>query len=51
MTIRHVDGHTEITEEDARQGQTGVHLRYILAFSTLLVAAGFAFAALFSQGW
>ncbi len=46
MTAKHVDGHVELPEEDARAGQTGVHLRYILIFSTLLVAVGFGLVAL-----
>lgn len=46
MTIRQVDGHVEITEEDARSGQTGVHVRYILIVSTALVMLGFGAVAL-----
>ncbi|MET0181895.1 MAG: hypothetical protein ABW199_03315 [Caulobacterales bacterium] len=46
MTARHINGHVEIGEEDVRAGQTGVHLRYILIASVLLVATGFAAAAL-----
>lgn len=41
MTALKVDDHVEIGEEDVRSGQTGVHLRYILLFSTLLVIAAF----------
>lgn len=46
MTAHRVGDHVEIEEEEVRAGQTGVHLRYILILSTLLVAAGFAAAAL-----
>jgi hypothetical protein len=38
MTAKHVGHHVELEEEEARAGQTGVHLRYILIFSTILVA-------------
>ena len=47
MSARIVEGHVEVPEEEARSGQTGLHVRYILIFSTLLVAAGFGIAALF----
>lgn len=46
MTARRVGGHVEVEEEEVRAGQTGVHVRYILIISTLLVAAGFGVAAL-----
>jgi hypothetical protein len=45
MTAHKVGEHVEIEEEDARAGQTGTHLRYILAFGVALVILGFAFAA------
>ena len=48
MTARKVANHVEIDEVDARSGQTGVHVRYILVFSTLLVALGIGVAALLS---
>ena len=48
MTAHQVEGHTEINEEDARSGRTGVHLRYILAVSLLLVVASFGMVALFN---
>lgn len=48
MTARKVANHVELDEEDARSGQTGLHVRYILAFSTILVLAGFAVAVIFS---
>ncbi|MDX2275370.1 MAG: hypothetical protein NW206_07945 [Hyphomonadaceae bacterium] len=47
MTARKVENHVEIEEMDARAGQTGMHVRYILAFSTLLVLAGFGAVAIF----
>lgn len=47
MTARKVGNHVEMVEEEARSGQTGVHVRYILVFSTLLVLIGFAAAAIF----
>lgn len=49
MTAHNVDGHVEIEEEEVRAGQTGVHLRYILITSMLLVTAGFGLAALASM--
>ena len=49
VSIRDVDDdHIEIGEEAVRSGQTGLHVRYILIYSTLLVAAGFGIAALAS---
>lgn len=48
MTIRNVGDHVEITEEDVRSGQTGVHLRYILILSTALVTLAFGAVALAS---
>ncbi|GAM99626.1 hypothetical protein U91I_03280 [alpha proteobacterium U9-1i] len=48
MTTRKVGDHVEIDKEDARAGQTGAHVRYILATSIVLVVAGFAAVAL---GW
>lgn len=37
------------TTDDARQGETGHHLRYILAFGTIgaIVALGLVFAAFY----
>ena len=49
MTARHVGDHVEVPEEEARSGQTGVHVRYVLIFSTLLVMAGLGIAAIFSE--
>jgi hypothetical protein len=47
MTARKVGGHVEVDEEEARAGQTGMHVRQILIVSTLLVLAGLAAAAFF----
>jgi hypothetical protein len=47
MTARRVANHVEIEEMEARAGQTGLHVRYILAFSTVLVLAGFGLVAIF----
>ncbi|HVY86094.1 MAG TPA: hypothetical protein VG943_13240 [Caulobacterales bacterium] len=46
MRAHDVDGHIEIDEEEVRSGQTGVHVRYILIYSSLLVALGFGIVAL-----
>jgi hypothetical protein len=48
MSARPVGDHVEVSEEEARSGQTGMHVRYVLIFSTLLVLLGFGAAALFS---
>ncbi len=48
MTANKVGDHVELDGEDARSGQTGVHLRYILIASILLVVAGFALVAVAS---
>ena len=50
MVTRRVGEHVEIDEQEARSGQTGFHVRYILLFSTILVAAGFGVAALLTGG-
>ena len=41
MTARKVGEHVEVDEEEARAGQTGLHVRYILAIGTVLVVIGF----------
>ena len=41
MTARKVGEHVEMDEEEARAGQTGLHVRYILAIGTVLVVVGF----------
>lgn len=46
MTARKVGGHVELEEEEARAGQTGLHVRQIMAYSLLLVLAGIGLAAL-----
>ena len=46
MTARKVGGHVELDEEEARAGQTGMHMRHILIFSTLLLMLGLGAAAL-----
>ena len=50
MTARKVGEHVEIETEDARAGETGNHVRYILAVGVGLVILAFAFlgAAWFS---
>lgn len=48
MTARKVGDHVEVPEEEARAGQTGNHVRYIMAASIVLVIVGFAALAL---GW
>lgn len=48
MTAQKVGDHVEINEEEVRSGQTGVHLRYILIVSTLMVVAAFGLVAVFS---
>lgn len=45
---RKVGEHVEIEQEEARAGQTGNHVRYILVFGVLLVVIGFAGVAM---GW
>lgn len=45
MTARKVGDHVEVEEEEARAGQTGTGLRYVLAAGVILVVIGFAFAA------
>lgn len=46
MTARNVGDHVEINEQDARSGQTGFHVRYILFTSILLAIAAFGIVAL-----
>ncbi|MDZ4693072.1 hypothetical protein [Terricaulis sp.] len=48
MTGRKVGDHIEIEEEDARAGQTGTHLRYVLGIGLVLVIVGFTAVAM---GW
>jgi hypothetical protein len=46
MTARIVDNHVELDAEEARAGQTGVHVRYILMSSIALALAAFALIAI-----
>jgi hypothetical protein len=41
MTARKVGEHVELDQEEARAGQTGNHVRYILAIGVVLVVIGF----------
>lgn len=45
MSARKVGDHVEVEEEEVRAGQTGLGVRYILAFGVILVVIGFAFTA------
>jgi hypothetical protein len=47
MTERIVGGHIELDEE-ARSGQTALHIRYVLLFSTLLALIDLVMAAIFT---
>ena len=47
MSARRTGDHVELDEEEARAGQTGLHVRYVLAFSTILVLIGFAAVAMY----
>ena len=46
MTARKVGEHVEVPQDDARAGETGHHVRYILAFGVILVVIGFAAVSL-----
>jgi hypothetical protein len=48
MTAKKVGEHVEVEEEEARAGQTGLGMRYVLGFGVVLVVIGFAAVAL---GW
>lgn len=48
MTARKVGEHVEIQRDEARAGETGHHVRYILAIGIVLAALGFGATAL---GW
>ncbi|HYD72797.1 MAG TPA: hypothetical protein VEF55_06640 [Candidatus Binatia bacterium] len=48
MTARKVGNHVEANQDEARAGETGHHVRYILAAGVALVVIGFAAVAL---GW
>ena len=45
MTARKVGDHVEVEAEEARAGQTGMHVRIIMAVSILLVLVGFGVVA------
>jgi hypothetical protein len=48
MAARKVGDHVEVQKEEARAGQTGVGVRYVLIAGVVLVIIGFAAVAL---GW
>lgn len=48
MSARKVGEHVEVDEEEARAGQTGVHVRYVLAISVVLALIGFGLVAIFT---
>jgi hypothetical protein len=48
MTAKKVGEHVEVEEEEARAGQTGLGMRYVLGFGVVLVIIGFAAVAM---GW
>jgi hypothetical protein len=45
MTARKVGDHVEVDEDEARAGQTGFHVRHIMAASLALVLIGFGLVA------
>lgn len=46
MTARKIGDHVEVEQEDARAGQTGTGMRYVLIIATALVVVGFGLVAL-----
>ncbi|MGD9980221.1 MAG: hypothetical protein AB7H66_01450 [Hyphomonadaceae bacterium] len=48
MTAKKVGDHVEVEEEEARAGQTGLGMRYVLAIGVALVVIGFGAVAM---GW
>ena len=48
MSARKVGEHVEIPQDEARGGETGHHVRYILAAGIVLVVLGFGAMAM---GW
>ncbi len=48
MTGRKVGDHVEVNKEEARAGQSGVGVRYVLIAGIVLVVIGFGAVAL---GW
>ena len=51
MTARKVGDHVEVEEEEARAGQTGLGMRYVLIAGTALVIIGFAVGAIVLCGF
>jgi hypothetical protein len=47
MTAHKVGDHVELEVEEARAGQTGFHVRHIMAASIALVLIGFGLVAFF----
>jgi hypothetical protein len=47
MTARKVGDHVELQQDEARAGQTGFHVRHIMAVSIALVLVGFGLVAFF----
>jgi hypothetical protein len=45
MTARKVGDHVETSADEARAGETGHHVRYILAAGVVLVVIGFVVVA------
>ena len=43
-----VSEHAELTTDQARQGETGHHVRYVLAIGTVLAVAALAMAVIFA---
>lgn len=50
MTARKVGDHVEANPDEARAGETGHHVRYILAAGVTAVVVGFALVAFFAFG-
>ncbi|MBX9746905.1 MAG: hypothetical protein K2X34_08390 [Hyphomonadaceae bacterium] len=48
MSPRKVGDHVELERDDARAGETGHHVRYMLAFGLILAVLGFGAVAI---GW
>jgi hypothetical protein len=46
MTARKVGDHVEVEQEEARAGQTGTGMRYVLIIGTALAVVGFGLVAL-----
>ena len=43
-----VSEHAELSTDQARQGETGHHVRYVLAIGTVLAVAALAMAVIFA---